>query len=251
MGRSQMARAGQRSFRFLTKRGPQGDCGPEPAEFACRRRDGDAPCHRNAGGAGPSGRPFMGRRGHLRGGNHAQVKGLVYVAAAAPESGQSFGDWWKTTRQPRGRRDQALWRRLCGADARRRAQAFRAGTFRPKRPTSSTRRKAHSPPGASAIRYWRPRGARSRPGNLVAAQGRDHSSGVQRDSADRMGAETLVLQSSHVPMLSQPEAVAEFIASAAAFDRRLAEQQDRARKLSAASREPLLSTKIGPCSLLH
>jgi len=31
-----------------------------------------------------------------------------------------------------------------------------------------------------------------------------------------MGAETLVLQSSHVPMLSQPEAVAEFIASAAA-----------------------------------
>jgi len=31
-----------------------------------------------------------------------------------------------------------------------------------------------------------------------------------------MGAETLVLQSSHVPMLSQPEAVAEFIASATA-----------------------------------
>jgi hypothetical protein len=31
-----------------------------------------------------------------------------------------------------------------------------------------------------------------------------------------MGAQTLVLQSSHVPMLSQPEAVAEFIANAAA-----------------------------------
>jgi pimeloyl-ACP methyl ester carboxylesterase len=28
-------------------------------------------------------------------GNHAQVKGLVYVAAGAPDSGQSFGDWWK------------------------------------------------------------------------------------------------------------------------------------------------------------
>src|SRR5262245_8176286 len=28
-------------------------------------------------------------------GNHAQVKGLVYVAAGAPDSGQSFADWWK------------------------------------------------------------------------------------------------------------------------------------------------------------
>ena len=39
---------------------------------------------------------------------------------------------------------------------------------------------------------------------------------VERDSAGRMGAQTLVLQSSHVPMLSQPEAVAEFITKAAA-----------------------------------
>jgi pimeloyl-ACP methyl ester carboxylesterase len=39
---------------------------------------------------------------------------------------------------------------------------------------------------------------------------------VERDSAKRMGAETLVLESSHVPMLSQPVAVAEFIAKAAA-----------------------------------
>ena len=28
-------------------------------------------------------------------GNHPQVKGLVYVAAGAPDSGQSFADWWK------------------------------------------------------------------------------------------------------------------------------------------------------------
>ena len=80
---------------LLTKRGTQGDCSPEPAEFAGRRRDGDAPRHRNAGGAGPSGRPFMGGAVISEAGNHAQVKGLVYVAAGAPESGQSFGDWWK------------------------------------------------------------------------------------------------------------------------------------------------------------
>jgi len=51
---------------------------------------------------------------------------------------------------------------------------------------------------------------------LVAAQDETIPPAVQRDSADRMGAQTLVLQSSHVPMLSQPEAVAEFIAGAAA-----------------------------------
>jgi pimeloyl-ACP methyl ester carboxylesterase len=28
-------------------------------------------------------------------GNHPQVNGLVYVAAGAPDSGQSFQDWWK------------------------------------------------------------------------------------------------------------------------------------------------------------
>jgi hypothetical protein len=39
---------------------------------------------------------------------------------------------------------------------------------------------------------------------------------ARRDSAERTGAETLVLKSSHVPMLSQPDVVAEFIAKAAA-----------------------------------
>jgi pimeloyl-ACP methyl ester carboxylesterase len=28
-------------------------------------------------------------------GNEPQVRGLVYIAAAAPDSGQSFNDWWK------------------------------------------------------------------------------------------------------------------------------------------------------------
>jgi pimeloyl-ACP methyl ester carboxylesterase len=28
-------------------------------------------------------------------GNEPQVRALVYIAAAAPDSGQSFNDWWK------------------------------------------------------------------------------------------------------------------------------------------------------------
>jgi hypothetical protein len=42
---------------------------------------------------------------------------------------------------------------------------------------------------------------------------------VQQDSAECMGAEIMVVQASHLPMLSQPKAVADFIANAAAsFD---------------------------------
>jgi pimeloyl-ACP methyl ester carboxylesterase len=51
---------------------------------------------------------------------------------------------------------------------------------------------------------------------IVAAQDETIPPAVERDSANRMGAETLVLKSSHVPMLSQPAVVAEFIAKAAA-----------------------------------
>jgi len=51
---------------------------------------------------------------------------------------------------------------------------------------------------------------------IVAEQDETIPPDVERDSAKRMNAKTLVLKSSHVPMLSQPEAVAEFIANAAA-----------------------------------
>ena len=50
---------------------------------------------------------------------------------------------------------------------------------------------------------------------IVAAQDQTIPPDVERDSASRMEAETLVLESSHVPMLSQPDVVAEFIAKAA------------------------------------
>ena len=51
---------------------------------------------------------------------------------------------------------------------------------------------------------------------IVAAKDETIPPAVERDSAARMGANTLVLESSHVPMLSQPDVVAEFIAKAAA-----------------------------------
>jgi hypothetical protein len=38
---------------------------------------------------------------------------------------------------------------------------------------------------------------------------------LERDTAERMGAKTVVLQSSHVPMISHPGEVADFIEKAA------------------------------------
>jgi hypothetical protein len=50
---------------------------------------------------------------------------------------------------------------------------------------------------------------------LIALIKRDNLR-LQQDVAERMGAEVLVLRSSHVSMLSQPKAAADFIANAVA-----------------------------------
>jgi pimeloyl-ACP methyl ester carboxylesterase len=50
---------------------------------------------------------------------------------------------------------------------------------------------------------------------IVAENDRTIPPAVERDSAARMKATTLTLTSGHVPMLSQPERVADFIAQAA------------------------------------
>ena len=51
---------------------------------------------------------------------------------------------------------------------------------------------------------------------MVAAHDQTIPPDVPRDSAKRRKGETIVLESSHVPMLSQPAAVADFIVKAAA-----------------------------------
>jgi pimeloyl-ACP methyl ester carboxylesterase len=149
-------------------------------------------------------------------GNHAQVKGLVYVAGAAPDSGQSVDDWWSgyataavtEELRPHGDERVALSREgvrkyLCQDLPTEEADILYA-TQGPFSARSTQEVVVH---GA-----WR-----DKPAWYVVTT-LDHTvpPAVQQDSAERMGAEILVLQSSHVPMLSQPQAVADFIANAAA-----------------------------------
>jgi pimeloyl-ACP methyl ester carboxylesterase len=149
-------------------------------------------------------------------GNHPQVKGLVYVAAGAPDSGQSFNDWWKdyspmpgaSEIKPYGEGYVALTR-----DGVRKH-------FVQDLPTDEADI-VFATQGPLAVKCFGDKiteaAWRSKPSwYIVATRDETIPPDVERDSAKRMGAETLVLESSHVPMLSQPDAVAEFIAKAAA-----------------------------------
>jgi pimeloyl-ACP methyl ester carboxylesterase len=149
-------------------------------------------------------------------GNHPQVKGLVYVAAGAPDSGQSFDAWWKpyppapgaAEIKPYGEGYVALTREGVRKHFVQDIPADEADiVFATQGPLAV---KCFGDTISKAA--WRSK----RSWYIVAAHDQTIPPEVQRDSAGRMGAETLVLQSSHVPMLSQPEVVAEFIASAAA-----------------------------------
>src|SRR5271163_3324896 len=51
---------------------------------------------------------------------------------------------------------------------------------------------------------------------VIAVNDRMISPDQEKDTAKRMGAKTLILPTSHLPMLSQPEKVANFLAEAAA-----------------------------------
>lgn len=149
-------------------------------------------------------------------GNHPQVKGLVYIAAGAPDSGQSFDDWWKPYAPAPG-----------AAEIKPYGDGYVALTpagvrkhFVQDIPTEEADI-VFATQGPLAVRCFGDKISkaawRSKPSwYMVAAHDETIPPQVQRDSASRMSGETVVLKSSHVPMLSQPDAVADLIAKAAA-----------------------------------
>jgi pimeloyl-ACP methyl ester carboxylesterase len=148
-------------------------------------------------------------------GNHPNVKGLVYIAAGAPDSGQSFQDWWKDYPPAPG-----------AAEIKPYGQGYVALTpegvrkhFVQDIPTDEADI-VYATQGPLAVKCFGDKIStaawRSRPSwYIVAAHDETIPPAVERDSAARMGAETLELKSSHVPMLSQPGVVADFITKAA------------------------------------
>ena len=148
-------------------------------------------------------------------GNHPKVAGLVYVAASAPDADKTFQDWdYPPT-------PGAACIAPYGSDG------FLAMTHE-----GIVKHFVQDLPPEEAEMVWATQGPiaarcfgdkisqpawRNKPSWYVIGE-RDETipPAAQRDFAARMKATTLALPSSHVPQLSQPVAVADFIVKAAA-----------------------------------
>jgi len=146
-------------------------------------------------------------------GNDAQVAGLVYVAAAAPEAGQSFADMAQAGPPPLGthafKPDAAGFLSLTpeGAQhdfAQDLPAAESALIYATQGPWAAAKDKISTPAWKVKPSWY-----------IVASEDHMISPDLERTLAKRMDATTLVLKSSHVPMLSQPAKVAAFISEAA------------------------------------
>ena len=147
-------------------------------------------------------------------GNDPQVAALVYIAAGAPNSGESFNDWLKDYTsmpgvgeiKPYGKDGYVAFTQL---GVRQVAQDL------PKEESDLV----YAVQGPLAARCFDDKIStaawHTKPSWYIVSS-EDHAipPAVESDSARRMKATTLTLASSHVPMVSQPDKVAAFILKA-------------------------------------
>jgi pimeloyl-ACP methyl ester carboxylesterase len=148
-------------------------------------------------------------------GNESQVRGLVYIAAGAPDSGQSFNDWWKgypaapgaPEIKPYGKDRFVLtlegFRHYFAQDLATDEAEFLYCTQGPFAGAANNELITNA--------AWRDKTSWS----IMGEQDYMLTIDLERDTAKRMDAKTLILQSSHVPMISRPGEVADFIEKAA------------------------------------
>jgi pimeloyl-ACP methyl ester carboxylesterase len=148
-------------------------------------------------------------------GNESNVRGLVYIAAAAPDTGQSFNDWWKSYPTAPGApeiKPHGKDRFVLTLDGFRRFFAQDCATDE-----SELLYCTQGPFAAAANNELIIKAAwRDKPSwSIMGEQDYMLIIDLERDTAKKIGAKTLVLQSSHVPMISRPGEVANFIEKAA------------------------------------
>jgi len=149
-------------------------------------------------------------------GNNPKVAGLVYVAAFAPDQGETLG---------------GLARRYPSAPGFSEIQPIADGflLLTPKGVMEnfaqdlSAEEKTimiatqSATQGALLVTPIKKAAWRTKPSwFVIASNDRTISPGQEIDTANRMKAKTLTVASSHVPMLSQPQKVADFVIEAAA-----------------------------------
>ena len=149
-------------------------------------------------------------------GNDAKVRGLVYIAAAAPDSGESFNEWWLDSPPAPGAPEIRPYG--AGSYVVLTLQGFRDHFGQDLASDETTLLHATQGPFAQASNDSKITNAawRDKPSWFVLGEN-DHMllPELEQATAQKLGAKTLVLSSSHLPMLSQPYAVADFIEEAA------------------------------------
>jgi pimeloyl-ACP methyl ester carboxylesterase len=148
-------------------------------------------------------------------GNHPNVKGLVYVAAFAPEEGESVGGLaskYPATELFGQFRPLEEGYILLTEDGVNNCLAQDLSAEE-RVIVAATQGPTHESIFASPISKaaWRTKA----PFFVIATEDKAIAPQQQQDTAKRMAARTLTVPTSHVPMMSKPKEVAEFIAEAA------------------------------------
>ena len=148
-------------------------------------------------------------------GNDPRVKGLVYVAAFAPDAGQSSSDLLAGTEATPGL--QAI--QQDGPDGLLMSVEGWINAVAQDLPEQDARVLAAVQPPLGAAAFGEPVTAaawRSRPTWYVVSENdRSLSADLQRSMAGRIGAKTTVVKASHMSPLSAPDAIAAVLAEAA------------------------------------
>ncbi|MEP9368383.1 alpha/beta hydrolase [Xanthobacter sp. VNH20] len=149
-------------------------------------------------------------------GNDPKVKALVYVAAFAPDAGQSTGDQVAAHPAPPGLSGVVPF----GAGALKMSTDSWISNVAQDLPEADARvLAAVQPPLALATftdKIGRPAWAQRANWYIVSSEDRAVSVALQRQLAQRLNAHTRELAASHMSLLSQPQAVADVIRTAVA-----------------------------------
>jgi pimeloyl-ACP methyl ester carboxylesterase len=149
-------------------------------------------------------------------GNHAKVAGLVYVAAFAPDEGETLGGMaQKYPQPPLFSEIQPIEDGFLLLTAKGLTESFAQDLSAEEKQTmiatqAATQGALLATPITKAAWHTRPSWF------VIAENDRAISPEQERSTAKRMGSKTLTVSTSHVAMLAQPEKVAQFIIEAAA-----------------------------------
>ena len=152
-------------------------------------------------------------------GNDPNVAGLVYVAAFAPDSGESALSLLATLKTPSPLKPFLVFdpaQQFITISGQGVAQAFAQDLSKPEQALLTATQGPAAVAALSATPTVAPAWRTKPTWFIVSAQDKAITAGLEEWMAERMGATTITLPTCHLAMLQEPRRVAEFIEQAAA-----------------------------------